>query len=159
MDIQKNEKSEMMLKNINKFVEYSCQLEEKREESLIKQSSLMLTAIALTSTLIFKSGLIEFNFFNWCSAIFLVISLLCTLLMGWRYKYTNFPYSWDFYNYVEKNKEYFQNQFQFDWHFQNCLTIVEKSKKEINDKRVRFLIFSYISLFVSIFLYFISFLR
>ena len=154
----KNEKSEMMLKNINKFVEYSFKLEDKREESLIRQSGLMLTAIALISTLIFKLGLSGLNFLNCFSAFFLIMSLLCALLTGWRYKYANFPYSWDFYDYVEENKENFQEQFQFDWHFQNCLTIVEKSKKEINDKRVRFLIVSYVSLFISIFIYFVSFL-
>ena len=157
MDTQKNEKSEMMLKNINKFVEYSCQLEDKREEILIRQSGLMIIAIAVMSTLILKSGSIEFSFLNCCSEIFLVMSLFCALLTSWKYKYINFPYSWEFYDYVEENKKYFQDQFQFDWHFQNCLTIVEKSKKAINDKRVRFLNFSCICLFVSVVLYFISF--
>ena len=86
MDTQKNEKSEMMLKNINKFVEYSCQLENEREKSLTRQSGLMIISIAIMSTVILKSGSIEFNFLNCCSEILLIVSLLCSLLTGWRYK-------------------------------------------------------------------------
>lgn len=58
----------------------------EKEENLIRQSGLMVISIAIMSTVILKSGSMEFSFLNCCSEIFLIVSLLCALLTGWRCK-------------------------------------------------------------------------
>jgi len=150
--------AELMMKNIVEFGKYSYDLEEKREESLIKQSSQMLTAFSIFSAVLFTvlKIIIDIKVVSvwrllFCAGVvslFLVSSLVLALMAQWRFKYSTMQDVKVFYDRVNEEFQNYTSQVQFDVQWKEQLISIHSSKKKNNDKRAKLVIASMV-VFVS----------
>ncbi|MDR0307485.1 MAG: hypothetical protein LBI42_11700 [Chitinispirillales bacterium] len=147
-DNKQEKVAELMMKNVVDFGKFSFELEEKREQSLINQSSQMITAfsvftialytllpvlisclnISIVPKMLFSVGIIS---------TLLLISLLLALLAQWRYKYSTMQIIDEFYNRVYQEHTNYKTQAQFYILWKDQIQDIHKSKKINNDKRVK----------------------
>ena len=116
--------ADLMMKNIVQLGKFSYELEEKREQSLIVQSSNMLTAFSVFSAVIFvvipiiiDNTNVRVNQLLLCSAIiafFLISSLVLAVLSQWRYKYKTMTDINDFFEQINREHQNYRTQAQFD---------------------------------------------
>lgn len=150
----------LMMKNIVQLGKFSYELEEKREQSLISQSSNMLTAFSVFSVVLFvaipiiiDNTSVNVNQLLLCSmviSLFLITSLVLAVLSQWRYKYQTMTDINDFYNIVNGEHQNYQTQVQFDMQWKEQLFQIQTSKKKNNDKRSKLIIASMILFLLSI---------
>ena len=155
-----NNLANLMMKNIVDFGRYSFELEEKREQSLLNQSTQMLTAFSVFSValLMILPVIIDINNeltgrLLFCTVIVslpLVTSLILALLAQWRYKQDTLRDIEVFYNEINDNHKDYQAQVQFDFQWKEQFRQVHNSKKGVNDKRVKLIIASMIMFFIAI---------
>lgn len=141
---------DFMMANIINLGKFSYGLQEKREESLINQSGRMLSAysiaIAILSLFLQK---IPQN----CTIVLVIgltISLIFSLLSGWRYKYIGMPDVDAFFEDVYNNTDSYKTQYQFDTQWKYQISILHKGKKRLNDIRVILISASMLSFLASI---------
>ncbi len=156
----------ILLQTCYKVSEKSFEFEEKREQSLINQSSLMITAFSFlaVAVLMIIPMVIDYldvnksNLFVCVAFVmtFLIISMVCALFVQWRWKYKTLPSPKEIYEFCSCNKDDYSSE-------ENCikntiLTLedVYQSKKIINDKRVKFIMLSICFFLISIFCIVIS---
>ncbi len=158
---KKNKDAQLLLSHIEKLSKYSYELEEKREQSLIEQSSRMLEAFSvITAALgILLSIILQYipslsKYFVFISTgiigLFLLNSLILAILAQWRYKYKALPLPLDIYKHVYDNYRGFLNIQNQAKHYNNLLNDVQQSKKSINDRRVKIITWSMIFFYCSI---------
>jgi hypothetical protein len=80
----------------------------------------------------------------------LVLSWLFAILCGWRFKYFTFTNSEISEKHFLENYETHKHKAQFSIQMQRQYEMARKSRKENNDKRVKFIITSFGFLFLSI---------
>lgn len=157
----------MLLNHIEKLSKYSYELEEKREQSLIEQSSRMLEAFSvITATMgILLSIILEYipnlpkYFIFICTGIigfFLLNSLVLAILAQWRYKYKALPLPNEIYKHVYNNYKGFLNINNQTKHYNNLLNDIQQGKKDINDRRAKIITWSMIFFYCSIIAFAIS---
>jgi hypothetical protein len=154
------ELADLMMSNIIQFGRYSLELEEKREQSLINQSSQMITAFSVFSVAIFTllpvivplNVISNAKLFLCVGAVtfLLVTSLVLALIVQWRYKYVTMKDVDEFFDCVYKEQQNYTSQHQFDSQWQVQISQIHKSKKKINDKRASFIKASMVVFFVSV---------
>ena len=150
----------MIYKNILEYAERTCDLEEKREQSLISQSNQMLTAFSITTAVllaIYKiahdGDIVPFAFLNTVTiiCIFLFIaSMVLALLVSWRYRYVSLPSPNDMMDHILKNKDYFETLEQRDKSLTQTLNKVWESKNKLNNKRAKLISASMILYFIAL---------
>ena len=148
---------DMLLDTCMKFSEKSFEFEEKREQSLINQSSLMITAFSFLSVAVLMVVPILIEYTNvkkgdiFICLVFILLLLLASMLTAlfvqWRWKYQTLPSPMEIYNHCIGHKEEFSNKKYNIPNMINTLNSVYQSKKKINDKRVKLITIS-ISLFI-----------
>jgi len=152
--------AELMMKNIKEFGLFSYELEEKREQSLLNQSTQMVTAFSVFSLAVFTIlpiikdiPRLSFTKLLFCAGIvtlFLLISLIFAVLVQWRFKYLTMQGVDEFYRSVYNEQENYMTQPQFDTQWKEQIQQIHKSKKDINDKRASWIKVSMIFFFLSI---------
>lgn len=151
-DLKNFEMEELKMKNVVEFGRFSFELEEKREQSIISQSNQMLTGFSICSAallmaipimcdetnvphtqLLIASGFVFF---------FLIISLVLAVIAQWRFEYQSMICAEDFEIAINKEADIYQSQKQYNdqWVFQ--LTAIQRSKQQVNDRRVKLVIAS-----------------
>lgn len=127
----------------------SFELEEKREASLIAQSSQMLTCFSIfTAALLLLAPLIIEHvkqvppkYTMIClgiTMIILIASMILALLVQWRYKYRSLPSPLTIYNHmVEKNLDYFETPVQRNKSWIETMNDTWESKNKINGVRAK----------------------
>lgn len=164
---KKDENAQLLLNHIEKLSKYSYELEEKREQSLIEQSSRMLEAFSvITATMgILLSIILEYipnlskHFVFICTGIicfFLLTSLVLAILAQWRYKYKALPLPNEIYKHIYDNYKGFLNINNQTKHYNSLLNDVQQGKKNINDRRAKIITWSMIFFYCSIITFAIS---
>ena len=153
--------ADLMMMNIVQLGKFSYELEEKREQSLINQSSNMLTAFSIFSAVVFvvMPIVIDYTDVNvyqllLCIAVvsvFLVGSLVLSVLSQWRFKYKTMTDINDFFTQVNKEHQKYCSQAQFDMQWKDQLSQIQSSKKINNDMRSNLIIASMILFIIAIF--------
>jgi anaerobic C4-dicarboxylate transporter len=147
-ETDEDKRDNMMMANIVDFGKFSYELEEKREQSLINQSSQMMTAFSIFSAALcmvlpylFKKNNELAIALPLCTSIvfaLLITSLIFALLAQWRYKYKAMDDIDAFYRQIYCDlSNLYQKQAEFDMQWKHQIAIIHKSKKENNDKRSR----------------------
>ena len=150
----------LKMKNVVEFGRFSFELEEKREQSIISQANQMLTGFSICSAallmaipimcdetnvphtqLLIASGFVFF---------FLIISLVLAVIAQWRFKYEAMICAGDFEDAINKEAHVYKSQKEYDdqWVFQ--LTAIQRSKKQVNDRRVKLVMASMTSFLTAI---------
>ena len=162
VNIKKNNmEARLLISHIEKLSKYSYELEEKREQSLIEQSSKMLEAfsvitaalgILLSIVLQYIQSLSKYFVFISTGIIgfFLLSSLILAILAQWRYKYKALPLPDDIYKHIHDNYKGFLDVNNQAKHFNDLLNEIQQSKKSINDRRVKLITWSMIFFYCSI---------
>ena len=146
-NIQPQESIEdMMMRNIKDLGKFSYELEEKREQSLIEQSSQMLTAFSIFSAviLVIVPFIVDLKIVSVAKMLFctgivtlvLITSLVLALLAQWRFGYQTMVNVNDILEQVKNESHNYQTQAQFDMQWKYQLEQIQVSKKKNNDKRV-----------------------
>lgn len=159
--------AQLLLKHIERLSKYSYELEEKREQSLIDQSSKMLEAfsvitaamgILLSIVLQYIPNLSKYFVFTVTGIVgfFLLNSLVLAILAQWRYKYKTLPLPNEIYKHVHDNYRGFLDIRNQSKHYISLLNDVQQGKKNINDKRVKIITWSMIFFYCSIITFSIS---
>lgn len=165
MNEEKNVGNESNNKGIFDYVQRTCQfsfeLEEKREESLINQSARIMEALSFVTAalgviftcvldniqsiskvyIFFSAGLIAIGF---------IASFILALIAQWRFKYQTLPLPSELFENFKNHYETISNdlgRLQDNVYFLNS---IQKSKKDINDKRAKFISASMICSLVAI---------
>ena len=162
MDEQENQlkQADFMMENILKFGKYSFELEEKREDSLIKQSGQMLTAFSIFSAVLIAAlniviglKIVSTGKLLFCASIVysvLLASLVLALLVQWRYKYQTMEDVQVFYESINKAFTDYQRQAGFDMQWMEQIGAIHKSKLKNNDTRSRLIQASMIMFLIAI---------
>lgn len=159
IDPQSQEQVHLRTKNMVEFAKFSYELEEKREQSLIEQSSQMLTAFSVASAallmavpiildnisiskrkVLLSAGLVLF---------FMLISMVLAVISQWRFKYKTMMNGEELLQKVEANAESHIYQAQYDYQWIDQIKEIQESKKKNNDKRYRLIHASMIFFFVA----------
>lgn len=150
MDNKEQEKlAEFMLSNIVDFGKFSYRLQEKREEILMNQVGAMLIAVSISLAvlpLLVPVIYIPYVFTG------LALSLVFTVMAGWRFKYSQMSDVDVFFDEVNKNYECYETQYQFDMQWKYQLSASHKSKAKTTDKRIRFFLAAMVSFICSVLL-------
>lgn len=170
-NVKKNEEDAVkLLTHILELSKYSYDLEEKREQSILKQSGQMLTSFSIVTAILymvlpvilqysnhekFKSifvwyGIITLSFFS---------SLVLASLAQYRFKYKALPMADEIYIHIYNNWESLVNIPSQLKHWNDILTDIQKSRKKINDKRVKLIKASMICFYISLFLIILGFIH
>lgn len=152
--------ADLMMQNIIMFGKYSFELEEKREQSIISQSSNMLTAFSVVSAalimaipIVIENTIIPKNQILFCSGIiilFLLASLVLSTLAQWRYKYQTMQTVDEFFNRVNAEHFNYTTQAQFDIQLKEQLSIIHNSKIKNDNRRANLIRASMIVFWVAI---------
>ena len=132
--------------NVLELSKLSYEAEEKREQSLINQSSQMATAFSFSSAVILMLfPIITSTFLEVplrCLTILsatilslLILSLGIALLVQWRFRYQTLPSPQEILEHELKNAEHFNTPEQRNQAFAQTLDSKWKSKRKINDFR------------------------
>lgn len=160
--VKQNDKKykEMVLKNVVEFGRCSLEMEQKREESILNQSSNVLSALALFSAIFYPILAILFDENKFKDkplliavaivTILLLCSIILVILSQWRYKYNEMADVNVFYDEFTKNHTMYKEQYQFEYQWKEQIVIIHKKLKKNNDKRVIFLKLSMVSFAVTI---------
>lgn len=143
-----------ILSDVADLALHSFNLESKREESLILQSSQMLTAFSFGSAALLMLVPIMLGIKNLSDGyvlfsagiklMLLIVSMVLALLVQWRYKYQTLPAPLEIFSHVNSNLEYFSTSEQRYKNRVEMLEDVYKSKKKINDLRIKLITHSII---------------
>ena len=146
--------------NIFEYAKMTLELEEKREQSLISQSSRMLTAFSISTGVFFviykivrDAGTVSITYLNAVTIICMLLfvaSMILALLVSWRFKYRALPSPKDMMKHIVDNKEYFLTSEQRDKSFAETIDDIWKSKNKLNNYRARLASASMIVYFTSI---------
>jgi len=152
--------SELKIKNALNFGRFSLELEEKREQSIITQSSHMLTAFSLFSAamlmaipIVIEQTIVpKEQVLSLAGLLFipLVASLVLTIIAQWRYKYQTMITAEEFRDKFLHNEDEYQCQSQFDSQWIDQIAQVQQSKIGTNNRRARLIKASMICFLVSI---------
>lgn len=167
-DSDSNQAIESEFNYLVTFSKLILENEEKRENSLIQQSSHMLTAISFMSASILIIAEIVFNLAQTISKnvllcvfssiiFFLLLSFILTTIAQYRYKRADFPDIETLYNYVKTKSDAFVSDAQQSKYFVETLSTIQKSYASINERRRMFLNISTNFLYITIALCFIWF--
>lgn len=112
MQLEEKEKENLCMENAVEFGRFSFELEEKREQSILTQSSQMLTAFSLFSAAVLMSfplvadytGVPDiYAFYLSAGALLpLIISLVLAIVAQWRFKYETLKSAKDFADELQK---------------------------------------------------------
>lgn len=151
---------EGITQNVLELSKLSFECEEKREQSLINQSSQMASAFAFTSAALLMLFSVVLEYFPSVSQkyvatcgiiilILLIVSLVLALLIQWRFKYEALPSPQAIYDHElsESSAVYFNTPQQRNAAFVKTLDKVWKSKHSLNNRRVTLLRTSMIMFF------------
>lgn len=140
--MDKEEKLNFVMSKIVEFGRYSFGQQEKREESLLNQSSQMLTACSVTAAIFSNIILNSINIFKVAALISLLVSLVFAVMAGWRFKICWMANIDSFYEDVYNNNEKYEDPYQFDYQWKHQLSMLHKDKERINAIRTRYILFS-----------------
>lgn len=137
----------LRMENVREFGKFSFELEEKREQSIVNQSSQMLTAFSLFSAAILMalpivaeySSIPDWQIMYLAEVAFapLLASLVLAIIAQWRFTYETMQDAEGFENILYRQKSDYHDQSDYDWQWVYQLSAVQKSKKKNNDFRVR----------------------
>ncbi len=150
-----------IIKNAQEYAMLSFELEEKREQSLINQSSQMLTAFSIISVallmlvpiLTVSLTKVSGSYILVCLGItllLLIISMVVALFVQWRYKYNTLPSPMDIFNHCEENMDYFGSEAQRSKSWIETINPIWKAKHKVNDTRVVLITISMITFFCAV---------
>ncbi|HCC34346.1 MAG TPA: hypothetical protein DEQ02_01425 [Ruminococcaceae bacterium] len=152
--------ADFMMGNVKEFGKYSFELEEKREQSLINQSTQMVTAFSVFSIAIYtllpvfqNIPIIPFFKLLFCVGIvtiFLLASLVLAVLVQWRFKYYTMKNIEEFYKSVNEEHENYTTQAQFDIQWKDQLKDIHLSKFKLNNRRVKLIKASMVLFFIAV---------
>ena len=136
--------------NVLELSKLSYEAEEKREQSLINQSSQMATAFSFISAVILMLFPIITSTFSdvplrgltilsTTILSLLILSLGLALLVQWRFKYQALPSPQVILDHELKNADDFNTPQQRNKAFVETLNASWESKREVNNRRVRFI--------------------
>lgn len=155
-----NNNDKEIYSGIFEYTKMTLDLEEKREQSLISQSSRMLTAFSISTGVLFviykivrEDGAVSVIFLNTVTIICMLLfiaSMVLALIVSWRYKYKSLSSPREMMEHIVKNKEYFLTSEQRDKSFTETLDEIWKIKKGLNDRRAYLVTASMIAYFLSI---------
>ena len=157
---KENGKKEMMLQGIIEIGEIAYNEEQGRKKLLIEQSTSMIIALSLLIAFlgiilpvalnaVAHKGLVFIAFL--CSALLLLASLVCVLLVQWRVKYKGAINAVDFFEEVRNNHEKYLEQSDFYEVKIGTLGEMTKTMNKNNNRRVKLIKTSHILVFVCIF--------
>lgn len=159
-DLEISEQDPLCNQNVALYAKFSYELEEKREQSLIKQSSQMLTAFSVTfgalsvaaRTLIERAIFPEHKIFLLVGAVLLLLlgSMILAMISQWRYKYITLENGMVILSKLKKERRKFVCQANYDYQWIGMLTRIQESKKKNNDRRYRLIHASMIVFLVAI---------
>lgn len=147
---ERNKQAEELYAYVRKFAEMRLDSENKREDSLIQQSSRMQTAFSFTTAVLFMiapivveyRGNISLEFFLVAfssTTALLLVSLVFASLVQNRRLIKTFPDVDAFKDNVEKNFQLYLTQAQRDKSLVKLLSEVQKEKSELNNKRAKYI--------------------
>ena len=154
------QQTELRLKNVVEMGKFSYELKEKREQSLITQSGQMLTTFSIASAAVLMAlpVMLEYTYYSQkallSAAALILLPLVASMVLAvwaqWRFKYTTMENAAELLSKIEKNadKHIYQAQYNYQWIDQ--LRIIQESKKELNDRRVKIIKASQICFFIAI---------
>ena len=144
-DPDSREQTALRLKNVVEFAQFSYELEDKREQSLITQSGQMLTAFSVTSAALLMAIpiLIEHTDINKHMVLttavivlaLMIISMVFAMVSQWRFKYITMMNGEELLQKIEADKSHHLFQPQYDYQWVDQLKAIQDSKKKNNDKR------------------------
>lgn len=150
----------LRMENVREFGKFSFDLEEKREQSILNQSSQMLTAFSLFSAAILMalpivteySAIPDWQIMYLTEVAFapLIVSLVLAIIAQWRFSYQTMLDAEGFENILYRQKEDYHDQSDYDWQWVYQLSAVQKSKKKNTDLRVRLIKASMICFLLSV---------
>ena len=150
----------LRMENVREFGKFSFDLEEKREQSILNQSSQMLTAFSLFSAAILMalpivteySAIPDWQIMYLTEVAFapLIVSLVLAIIAQWRFSYQTMLDAEGFENILYRQKEDYHDQSDYDWQWVYQLSAVQKSKKKNTDFRVRLIKASMICFLLSV---------
>ena len=159
-DPDSREQTALRLKNVVEFAQFSYELEDKREQSLITQSGQMLTAFSVTSAALLMAIpiLIEHTDINKHMVLttavivlaLMIISMVFAMVSQWRFKYVTMMNGEELLQKIEADKTHHVYQPQYDYQWVNQLTVIQNSKKKNNDKRYILINISMIAFFAAV---------
>lgn len=133
----------LRMENVREFGKFSFDLEEKREQSILNQSSQMLTAFSLFSAAILMalpivteySAIPDWQIMYLTEVAFapLIVSLVLAIIAQWRFSYQTMLDAEGFENILYRQKEDYHDQSDYDWQWVYQLSAVQKSKKKNTD--------------------------
>lgn len=138
----------VITKNAKELSMLSLEMEEKREQSLITQSSQMLTAFSFLSAAMLMlapllidnlKGIVPPLYILACAGIsfaLMLASMVLALFVQWRYKYQALPGPMGLYEHLMSNAEYFKTPEQRNKSWIETIGPAWESKRRINDRRV-----------------------
>ena len=145
---------------IKELAQLKYDSEEKREQSLIQQSSQMQTVFSFITAAVFMAvpicmnyrGKISLKFFLLSISTitaFILASLVLASLAQWRYRTKTFPDIDILKQSVLDNPEWEKNLEEYNQINQwiNLVAIVQKEKAKLNDRRVKLIMASMICFF------------
>ena len=159
IDPQSQEQVHLRAKNMVEFAKFSYELEEKREQSLIEQSSQMLTAFSVASAALLMAVPIILEYT--CIAkrkillsaglvlLFMLISMVLAVISQWRFKYKTMMNGDELLQKIEADANDHVYQAQYDYQWIDQLKEIQESKKKNNDKRYRLIHASMVFFFVA----------
>ena len=149
-----------IVNNARELSMLSFEFEEKREQSLISQSSQMLTAFSIISAvllmlapILINSTLIPCQYILICLGItlsLLVVSMVIALFVQWRYKYKALPSPISIYSHMIENLEFFKTEAQRSKSWIETIDLTWQSKHRLNDRRRILITISMIVFFCAI---------
>ena len=142
------EQVELRTKNIVEFAKFSFTLEETREQSLLNQSSHMITAFSVTSAALLMAVpiILEHTSKPKHSIILLsagivialtVLSMVLAVISQWRFEYKTMITGEEIRKIIEDDKASYVYQAQYDYQWIDQLSIIQDRKKQNDDKRYR----------------------
>lgn len=157
-----SEKANFIMQNIKELGMFSYDLEEKREKSLMEQSSRMLGILSCFMAITSFSAIFTVNkdilsktlFFLMLSL--LIGSLILIIFSSWRYKYKTMQDIEGIYENILKDHKSYETSAGFDFQWKYQIQMVHDSKKKINDKRANFICISMVLFLISVFILVIS---
>lgn len=150
----------LRMKNVFEFGKFSFELEEKREQGILNQSGQMLTAFSLFSAAILMALplVVDYTSVPGIKALYLaafsltplVASLVLATIAQWRFKYQTMQNAEEFEKLLYQNRSEYMSQSAYDYQWSYQLSAVQKSKKKINDIRVKLVKASMICFWASV---------
>lgn len=158
-----------LLSHITDLSKFSYEMEEKREESLIRQSGQMITMFSIISVaeimmlpilLLNITKLSKMYIFTWVIVITipLLISLLLAFLAQWRYKYQALPSPKVIFEHVSKEYDKFLSTSVQLQHWNDTIENLYNPKRINNQKRAKLIVSSMKAFLVSMGLMVIGFI-